>query len=198
MRPAAAPEDLVLRRIRENAAVSEAMAADEAFQRVLREVAKAVLEALRKGKKVLFFGNGGSAADAQHLAAELAGRYQRDRQGLPGLALTTNASTLTAIGNDYDYSQVFARQIEALGGAGDIAIAISTSGQSDNVLRAVQTARSKGLKTIALTGQRGGKLKSLVDLCLCIPSEETARIQEGYMLSGHILCEIVEEELFGK
>ena len=197
MRPAAAPNDLVVRRIRESAAVAEAMAADEVFQQTLREAANTIVQALRQGKKVLFFGNGGSAADAQHLAAELAGRYRRERQGLPGFALTTNISTLTAIGNDYDYSQVFARQIEALGTAGDVAVAISTSGLSDNVLRAVESARERGLKTMALTGKRGGKLRKLVDLCLSVPSEDTARIQEAYMLAGHILCEIAEEELFG-
>jgi D-sedoheptulose 7-phosphate isomerase len=186
-----------VQRIRESAAVAEAMAADEVFQQTLREAANTIVQALRQGKKVLFFGNGGSAADAQHLAAELAGRYRRERQGLPGFALTTNISTLTAIGNDYDYSQVFARQIEALGTAGDVAVAISTSGLSDNVLRAVESARERGLKTMALTGKRGGKLRKLVDLCLSVPSEDTARIQEAYMLAGHILCEIAEEELFG-
>ncbi|HUB01922.1 MAG TPA: D-sedoheptulose 7-phosphate isomerase, partial [Terriglobales bacterium] len=149
------------------------------------------------GNKILFFGNGGSAADAQHLAAELSGRFLKERRSLPGLALTTNTSVLTAIGNDYSFDEVFARQVRGIGSGGDIAFAITTSGNSPNVLRAVEAAREKGLVTIGLTGGTGEKLRKAVEMCICIPSDETPRIQEGHILTGHILCELIEEALFG-
>ena len=148
------------------------------------------------GGMVFFFGNGGSAADSQHLAAELNGRFQRERRGLPGMALTTNTSSLTAIGNDYGYEVVFSRQLESLGAPGDIALGISTSGNAANVLRAMQVAREMKLVRVGLTGQSGGKLRHEVDYCIRIPSADTARIQEAHILVGHILCEIVEEGLF--
>jgi D-sedoheptulose 7-phosphate isomerase len=129
------------------------------------------------------------------LAAELVGRYLRDRRALPAIALTTNSSCVTAIGNDYSYEEIFSRQIEALGSRADVAIGISTSGNSQNVARAVQTARKKGMATAALTGRTGGALKELVEYCLCVPSDETPRIQEGHILIGHVVCEIVEESL---
>jgi len=159
-------------------------------------VGKIVAEALRGGFKVLFFGNGGSAADAQHLAAELAGRYMRERPGLAVLALTTNTSSLTAIANDYSYELVFARQLEGLGFAGDIAVGISTSGNSVNILKAMEVAKAKGLVTVAFVGQNGGALRDRVDYCVSAPSTETPRIQELHILTGHIVCEIVENELF--
>jgi D-sedoheptulose 7-phosphate isomerase len=155
-------------------------------------------EALASGRKVIFFGNGGSAADAQHLAAELTGRYMMERRGLAGLALTANTSALTAISNDYSFEMVFARQIDALGCPGDVAIGISTSGKSANVVRALEVARANGLMTAALTGKAGGRLAAAVDHCIRIPSDCTPRIQEAHILSGHILCEIVEHELFTK
>ncbi len=162
-------------------------------------VAKAgvdIASALRSGHKVLFFGNGGSAADAQHLAAELTGRFLAERGSLAGLALNCNASSLTAIGNDYGFDLVFARQLAGLGAAGDVAVGITTSGNSPNVLRAMEAAREKSLLTVGLTG-RGGKIASLVDHCIRIPSECVPRIQEAHILTGHILCAIIEQELFG-
>jgi D-sedoheptulose 7-phosphate isomerase len=152
-----------------------------------------VTEAIEAGGKVLLFGNGGSAADAQHLAAELVGRFQRERGALPALALTTDSSILTALANDYGTESMFARQVEALGRAGDIAIAISTSGASPNVVAAVRAARGLGVRTIGLTGGRGGALADECDLALRVPSERTARIQEAQITIGHVICELVEE-----
>jgi len=146
----------------------------------------------------LLFGNGGSAADAQHIAAELVGRYYLDRRPLPAEALTVNASSVTAIGNDYDFNQIFSRQVEALGNSEDVAVGISTSGNSVNVIRGVQAAKRKGLITAALTGEGGGSLKGEVDYCICVPSKDTPRIQEAHILIGHILCELVERALFGQ
>lgn len=147
---------------------------------------------------MVLFGNGGSAADAQHIATELAGRYKLERPPLPALALTTNTSTLTAIANDYNFDQVFSRQVEALIAPGDIAVGISTSGQSPNVLRAIEVARSKGATTLGLTGQKGLQLAANVDLCLTVPSTDTPRIQETHIIVGHILCDLVEQALFGQ
>ena len=163
---------------------------------VLGEIAAIVIEALRRGNKVLFFGNGGSAADSQHLAAELIGRYRRERAALPALALTTDSSILTALANDYSYDVVFSRQLQAFGRAGDVALGITTSGNSANVLRAMETARSLGMKTIGFTGESGGKLKDLVDVCFCVPSRETSHIQEMHITVGHAVCEMIERELF--
>lgn len=161
------------------------------------EVAERIIRAFRKGNKVLLFGNGGSAADAQHIAAELVGRYYLDRPALPAQALTTNTSTLTAIGNDYDYDQIFSRQIEAFGQTGDVAIGISTSGGSRNVIEALRAAKRKGMVTIGMTGESGGQLKAEVDYCICVPSTATPRIQEAHILVGHILSELVEQAIFG-
>lgn len=196
MKLAAGVERLVADRIRESVAIKQALLEREDFLALIAEVARAMSDSLRKGGTIFFFGNGGSAADAQHLAAELAGRYLRERPGLPGLALTTNTSSLTAIGNDYGYDLVFARQLEAMGALGDVAVGISTSGNSSNVVRGLEVAREKGIITVAMTGADGGKLKSVADYCLRIESNQTARIQEAHILVGHILCEIVEEELF--
>ena len=149
-----------------------------------------------KGNKVLLFGNGGSAADAQHIAAEFVGRFAFDRPALPALALSVNSSCVTAIGNDYGFDLVFSRQIEALARPGDMAIGISTSGNSSNVLHGFSVARGKGLCTVALTGCTGGKLKNTADHCICAPSNETPRIQECHILIGHIISELVEETIF--
>lgn len=191
-------EALVCERIQENLDLNRRMFNDVAFQQLVAEAGAALIRVLKEGKKVLFFGNGGSAADAQHLAAELTGRFQLERRALPGLALNVNTSSLTAIANDYSYEQIYARQVESLGVQGDAAIGITTSGQSRNVLRALEAARKQGLVTIALTGRGGEMLKPLVDFCLCIPSEETPRIQEAHILTGHILCEIIEQGLFSE
>jgi D-sedoheptulose 7-phosphate isomerase len=163
------------------------------------EIEKAALlmvQSLKKGGKILSCGNGGSAADAQHLAAELSGRFEVDRPGLAAVALTTNSSTLTAIGNDYDYTQIFSRQITGFMKKGDVLVAISTSGNSANVLEAVKEAKKhKGL-VIGWTGKEGGKLKGLCDVCLCVPHTRTSRVQEGHLAILHSLCSIVESELF--
>jgi D-sedoheptulose 7-phosphate isomerase len=185
-------------RIRQIAA--ESLAAQKAFFDVsvplLARCAAEITSRLRAGGKVLTFGNGGSAADAQHFAAELSGRFRRERAALPALALTTDTSALTAIGNDYGYELVFARQIEAHGGSGDVAVGISTSGRSSNVVKALQTARSRGLLTVALTGRGGGLLGPLSDFLINVPHEDTARIQEVHGIVVHILCELIEESLF--
>src|SRR6266481_2593778 len=160
------------------------------------KVSEILVNGLKQGNKALLFGNGGSAADAQHIAAELVGRFAFDRPALPALALTVNSSCVTAIGNDYGFDRVFSRQLEALARPGDIAIGISTSGNSLNVINAMSTAKKIGLHTIALTGRSGGKLMSMVDHCICAPSEETPRIQECHILIGHIISEIVEREIF--
>lgn len=160
-------------------------------------IAELIIEAYRNGKKVILFGNGGSAADAQHIAAELVGRYYIDRDPLPAIALTTNTSSLTAIGNDYTFDIIFTRQLKALGHNGDIAIGFSTSGNSENIVQALKIAKEKGLVTVGFTGKSGGKVRDMADYCVCIPSNNTPRIQEGHITIGHIICEIVESELFG-
>ena len=175
-----------------------AMLADSQIVPTLAKVCELLVNALSLGNKILLFGNGGSAADAQHLAAEFVGRFAFDRPALQALALSVNSSCITAIGNDYGFDQVFSRQIEALARPGDVAIGISTSGNSSNVLSAFSTARKMGLHTVALTGNAGGKLKGSVDHCVCIPSNETARIQECHGLIGHIIAELVERAMFNK
>jgi D-sedoheptulose 7-phosphate isomerase len=161
----------------------------------IRECADLILGTFRSGNKILICGNGGSAADAQHLAAEFVGRYEKEREGLPAIALTTDTSALTALANDYDFDKVFARQVEALARTGDCLIAISTSGNSPNVIAAAMAARSVGCRVIAMTGAAGKKLASLSDAAIMIPSERTARIQEAHITIAHIWCEIVESEI---
>ncbi|MDH4200530.1 MAG: D-sedoheptulose 7-phosphate isomerase [Spirochaetia bacterium] len=170
---------------------------DENLLRMVCEVAQKAIETYKNGGKILIAGNGGSAADAQHFAGELISRFNFDRPGLPALALNTDSSTLTAIGNDYGYEFVFSRQIEANGKKGDIFIGISTSGNSLNILRAIEAAKSTGMMTIGLSGISGGKIKALCDYCICVPSDQTPRIQEAHLLLEHIICAVIEEELFG-
>jgi len=180
--------------------VGESFRVKSAFFRENKETiartAETIAHGLRTGHKVLFFGNGGSAADAQHLAAELVGRFGPNRSALPAISLSTDTSVLTAVGNDYGYDKVFARQIEALGLPGDTAVAISTSGDSPNVVEGIDVARAKGLFTVGFTGETGGKLNDRVEVLFRVPSLETPRIQETHVLLGHILCELVERELF--
>jgi D-sedoheptulose 7-phosphate isomerase len=164
--------------------------------RILETIANLLTQAFKNGHKVLLFGNGGSAADAQHLACELAGKFCRDRAPLPAIALTTNTSSLTAIANDYGYDVVFARQVRGLVTPGDVVIGISTSGDSPNVLLAIEEAKQHGAVTIAFTGE-GGKLKEMADYVLSVPSSDTPRIQEAHITAGHIICYLVEEALFG-
>jgi D-sedoheptulose 7-phosphate isomerase len=159
--------------------------------------ADALIAAYLKGHKALFFGNGGSATDAQHLATELLGRYLRERRPLPAVALHDNASAVTAIANDYGYEHVFSRQLQGLASAGDVAVAISTSGNSPSVVEAVKTARTMGVYTIALTGASGGRLREIVDVLIAVPSDETPRIQECHILVGHALCDAVEQAVSG-
>jgi D-sedoheptulose 7-phosphate isomerase len=161
----------------------------------IQQVADWLIETLRRGGKILLCGNGGSAADAQHVAAEFVGRFARERKAWPAIALTTNTSTLTAISNDYSFDRVFSRQVEAFAAKGDVIVGISTSGNSANVLEAMKTARELGCLTIGFTGQNGGLLKETVVVCLCAPSNVTARIQEAHILVWHIVCELVEQAL---
>jgi D-sedoheptulose 7-phosphate isomerase len=166
-----------------------------ALEDVVQGATDAIVHSLRDGRKVMFCGNGGSAADAQHLAAELMGRYLIDRAPLPALALTVDTSALTAIANDYSYDDVFARQLRGIGQAGDVLVGISTSGNSRNVLRAIEAARDKAIKTIGLTGQSGGLMRQLCDVCICVPSDRTNHIQEMHIAIGHMICGEVERAL---
>ncbi|MEZ4649948.1 MAG: D-sedoheptulose 7-phosphate isomerase [Candidatus Eisenbacteria bacterium] len=164
----------------------------------LKEFALLWVEAIRRGNQIFFFGNGGSAADAQHLVCELAGRFYLERKPLPVTALTVNTSSLTAIANDYSYDDIFARQLEGLARPGDIAVGISTSGNSPNVVKALEVARRLEVVTVGFTGRGGGKMRDLCDHWLGIDSDTTPRIQEGHILAGHIVCELTERELFGQ
>lgn len=162
----------------------------------IERAAQAIGDAFNGGRKLLICGNGGSAADAQHVAAEFVGRYLKERRPLPCHALTTNTSSLTAIANDYGYEKVFARQVEAFGAAGDVLWAISTSGNSPNVIEAATVAKARGMFCIGLTGEGGGKLRGLVDICICVPSSSVPRIQEAHITLSHVICELVEQALF--
>ena len=174
----------------------EAMTADDRLLAAIDDVATSCVDSLRRGGKILFAGNGGSAADAQHLAGELVGRFAYDRPGLAAFALTSDSTVVTAIGNDYGYEKLFARQIEAVGTSGDVFFGISTSGRSPNVLNALGTARVKGLLTVGMTGSHGGSMASTCDYVLAVPARVTSRIQEGHILIGHIICELIEQRMF--
>ena len=188
-------DDLIRQRIDEAVSVKQALLADEHVG-FTRDCAQLIVDALRAGNKVLFCGNGGSSADATHLAAELLGRFKYDRDPLPAFSLTDNTASITAIANDVGYERAFSRQVRGLGVEGDVLIALSTSGTSPNVVDAVEAAREIGMRTVGMTGADGGRLPELCDLCLRVPSEDTARIQEGYMLAAHTVCELVERALF--
>jgi len=181
----------VKRNLKDHAAV---MAALEAKTDVIEAAAAAVVKCLAEGGKVLWMGNGGSAADAQHMAAEIVGRFVKERPGLPSIALTVDTSILTAVGNDYGYDEVFARQVRALGDPGDVIVAISTSGNSPNVLAALEAARGLGMVSIGLTGEGGGKMSDRVDILVDVPASMTARIQEAHLFVEHTLCEAVDDE----
>ncbi len=186
-------EDRIRSEIIESARTTEASAAQAA---AIARMGELLVDAYRRGNKLLSFGNGGSACDAQNFADELVGRYERNRPPLPALALTTNTGDLTSIANDFGYETVFERQLEAHAKPGDVAVAISTSGNSPNVLRAAQKAKALGLAVLGLSGESGGKLKALCDVCLCVPSRRVARIQETHIAIIQILCGIIEESLF--
>jgi D-sedoheptulose 7-phosphate isomerase len=189
-------DDYVRTEILAAADVARRMADDAAMCAVVETIAEVVTAAVRRGNKVLLAGNGGSAADAQHIAAELVGRFAYDRPGIAAIALTTDTSALTSIGNDYGFEQLFLRQVEALGVRGDVFIAMSTSGRSANVVRALDAARSRQIVTVGLTGREGGDMRERCDLLLCVPGDTTARIQQGHMVAGHIVCALVERALF--
>jgi len=184
--------------IRQSIEVKEQILGDEDLLQAIETAAEQCCAAFRSGRKVLFCGNGGSAADAQHLAAELSGRFYFDRDPLPSEALHVNTSYLTAVANDYAFDEVYARLVKGSGQAGDVLFGLSTSGNSPNVIKAIEEARRKGMATIALTGQGGGRLKGLAGLTIMVPSNDTPRIQESHILIGHIICEIIENKLFGK
>lgn len=185
-------EDEIIKQLEDNIALQRYL---QKQTKVLTTIAELLVQAFQKGNKVLLFGNGGSAADAQHIACELSGKFYLNRDPLPAIALTTNTSSLTAIANDYGYEEVFARQVKGLVREGDIVIGISTSGNSPNILRGIEQAKQMGAITIAFTGQ-GGKLKELTDFMLSVPSNDTPRIQEAHITAGHIICYLVEKALF--
>ncbi len=187
----------IQRSIRESIAVKQALLDDTVFLQKIARAADAFLAAFRADGKVLFCGNGGSAADAQHIAAELSGRFYTDRPPLYAEALHVNASYVTAVANDYGYDEVYARMVQAAGRAGDVLVGLSTSGNSPNVLRAIEVAKRQGMVVIGFTGSTGGKMAALCDVLLNVPSADTPRIQEAHILLGHILCEVVEREMFG-
>lgn len=189
-------DSLVEKRIRESIQVKQALLDRE--KQTIVSVGQLLVDAYRKQATVFLFGNGGSAGDAQHIAAELVGRFTMERRALPAVALTTNTSTLTALGNDYSYDIVFSRQLEAFGRPGDIAIGISTSGNSGNVLAGLETAKRIGMVTVGMTGETGGRIRDITEHCICVPSRDTARIQESHITVGHILCEMIEAELFSE
>ena len=187
-----AEQEQILRQIDAHLAVAEAI---KAMAPQIAGIAKAISDAMASDHKLMLCGNGGSAADAQHLAAEFTGRFVKERRALPAMALNVNCSSITAIANDYSYEHIFVREVEAHGRKGDVLIAISTSGNSGNVLRAAERAKALGITTVGMTGQTGGKLVEIVDHCLKVPSTNVARIQEMHILMGHMICEIVEQTL---
>jgi D-sedoheptulose 7-phosphate isomerase len=186
---------LVRQRLADSLAIKRAMMESDCLERAA-DAAIAMTEALRAGGKVLFFGNGGSSMDAGHLAAELAGRFYRDRPGLPGVSLADATASVTAIANDYSYDDIFARQVRALGRQGDVAVGLTTSGNSRNVVDALLAAREIGMITIALTGAAGGKVAGSADICVRVPTDDTPRVQEACMHLGHTICEFVEAAIF--
>lgn len=188
-------QEMIVELIKDSIEVKNDLLKDNETIRHIKQSAKMIVSSLRQGNKLLLCGNGGSAADAQHLAAEMVGRFKLERKGIPAVALTTNTSILTAIANDYHYDKIFARQLEALGQNGDVLIGISTSGNSKNVASAINMAKEKGIKTIGLLGNNGGLVKDLADIAIIVPSNDTPRIQESHIMIGHIICELVEKEM---
>ena len=186
-------EDKIKGFLKESIGVEEAVLKTEV--KTIVKIGEMIVDALKNGKKVILFGNGGSAADSQHIAAELVGRFKRELAPIPAIALTTNTSTITALSNDYGYDVSFKRQLEALAKEGDIALGISTSGNSANVLEALKSAKKMGLKIITMTGEGGGKIAPLADVAFKVPSKNTPRIQESHITASHIICELVEEKI---
>lgn len=188
--------ELITQRILESIEVKKRILEDDALTARIDEVCRTIITCFRSGNRVYFCGNGGSAADAQHLAAELSGRYYFDRNPLPAEALHVNSSYLTAVANDYSFDDIYARYIEGMGKEGDVLVGLSTSGNSGNIVKAAETARQKRMRVISFTGQTGGKLAALSDILVNIPSDDTPRVQESHITIGHIICECVESALF--
>ncbi len=190
--------DISIKSIIDNAiSIKKNILEDKHLQQTVQDVAEAIVNCYKNGGKVLFCGNGGSAADAQHLAAELSGRFYFDRPPLEAEALHVNSSYVTAVANDYSYNEIYSRYVNGVGKKGDVILGLSTSGNSKNVVKALETAKSKGMTTVAFTGEFGGEMKNIAGFLLNVPSNDTPRIQENHIMLGHIICEIVEEKLFG-
>lgn len=189
-------DNIIIRQIQDSISVKERILADPSLLKVVGSAAEMVVSAYKENKKTMLAGNGGSAADAQHIAGEFVSRFYFDRPGIPSISLSTDTSIMTAIGNDYGFEKLFARQIQAQGNKGDVFIGITTSGNSENIVQALCMCRGKGIKSIVMTGETGGRVAEICDLCIKVPSVETPRIQESHILIGHIICCIVEEELF--
>jgi len=188
-------KDMILKVFEDSAQIKVKFARDNADKII--DVVQLIAQAFRDGKKVILFGNGGSAMDASHIAAEFVNRFLMERPPLPAIALNTDVAVLTSISNDYDFSQVYSKQLAALGHEGDVVIGISTSGQSPNVLKAIETAKKNGMKTIIFTGGSGGKMANMADYTFIVPTKTTPRIQEAHITLGHTICQLVDEELFG-
>lgn len=189
--------DFIKKKLQESIEVKKLIVEDTGLQNTIELISKKLINCFEKGGSVYFCGNGGSAADAQHLAAELSGRFYMDRKPLSSDALHCNTSFLTAVANDYSYDEIYARLITGIGRKGDVLIGLSTSGNSQNILNAFSKCKEIGIETIAFTGDTGGKMKTNADICLCVPSSDTPRVQEAHITIGHIICEIVESTLFG-
>ena len=190
--------DFIKEQIIDSYTIKKNILDDSSLMSEIHAVAEKAIDVYRSGGKTLIAGNGGSAADAQHMAGEFVSKFYFDRPGLPSLALSTDTSVITAIGNDYGYEHIFSRQVEANGNEGDLFIGISTSGNSQNILKAIAVCKSKNISTVVLTGQHGGALDGICDYCINVPSTVTPRIQESHTLIGHIICSAVEEAMFGK
>ena len=191
-------QDFIGNQVKKSYEVKQGIYSDAELMELIQTVSQETVKAYENGCKTLIAGNGGSAADAQHIAGEFVSRFYFDRPGLASMALTTDTSILTAIGNDYGYEKLFSRQVQANGNKGDVFIGISTSGNSKNILEALKECKEKGIVTVGLTGASGGKMAELCDYCIKVPSNETPRVQEAHILIGHIICAVVEEEIFGK
>lgn len=190
--------EFIIKQIKDSYKVKEEIFNNKEILNEIKVISEHIIDAYNKGNRTLIAGNGGSAADAQHIAGEFVSKFYFDRPGLASIALTTDTSILTAIGNDYGYEKVFSRQVQANGNAGDVFIGISTSGNSKNIVEALKECKGKNILTVGLTGASGGKMQELCDYCIAVPSNETPRIQESHILIGHIICSIVEEAIFGK
>lgn len=190
-------QDKIKKIVSESIAVKTSVLQDATILKTTEAIVAAMVAALKNGNHIYFCGNGGSAADAQHLAAEFSGRFYKDREALPAEALHCNTSYLTAVANDYSYDVIFARLIKGIGKKGDFLVGLSTSGNSTNIMKAFEVAREKGIVTVGFTGETGGKMKDLSDYLLNVPSKNTPRIQESHIMLGHIICELVEEQYFG-